>query len=367
MRIQQSFTALVLTAGALIHAEYNAGLGVGGPLLPHVNLPRAPKRAAQDKKGVFLMNRIAPATTEIYVANADGSNEQLLLGNNSVWDYHAAWSPDGQWVTFSTSRNGDGQSDIYRVRTNGSDLQPVAATPSFEDKLVLSPDGTKGAYVSTANGYTANIWVIDFTTGESYNLTDTALTRTNVSADLSPRGHFSPSWSPDGQWITFSSDRNTAWTGHGNGSGWEHTQALSIYAIHPDGTGFRQVITNGSEFSCEFPLVSFFFFKKKKSEEPVSNLWRHVITVGTPKFSPDGKRIVFFQLSREDTYNAHSSFASGITSWIASVDFETGGDYQVHITQPKLMTNPQYIGNSSTIGYLVKDINSPGINYTSVG
>lgn len=88
--------------------------------------------------------------------------------------------------------------------------------------------------------------------------------------------------------------------------------------------------------------------------------------MGTPKFSPDGKRVVFYGVAREDTYDAHSSFAAGITSWIASVDFETGGDYQEHVKQGLLMTNPQYIGNSSTIGYLVKDVDSPGINYTSV-
>lgn len=87
--------------------------------------------------------------------------------------------------------------------------------------------------------------------------------------------------------------------------------------------------------------------------------------MGTPKFSPDGSRVVFYGLSREDTYNAHSSFSSAITSWIASVDFATGGDYVEHIKQDLLMTNPQYIGNSSTIGFLVKDVSNPGINTTS--
>lgn len=268
MRAQQSLAAAVLafTAGALAlpGSSYGSGLGAAGT--PHV--PRVPKRAAADKKGVFMMNRIAPATSELYVANADGTGETLLLSNSSSFDYHGAWSPDGKWVTFSTARNGDGQSDVYRVALSSSSSssgaavvagapESVVATPSFEDKLVLSPDGAQGAFVSTADGYTANVWVVDLATGAARNLTDTALTRTNVSAATSPRGHFSPAWSPDGQWLVFSSDRATAWTGHSNGSGWEHTQALSVYAVRPDGTGFRQVATNGSEYSCEFRFFGF--------------------------------------------------------------------------------------------------------------
>lgn len=76
-------------------------------------------------------------------------------------------------MIFTSERNGDGNSDLYRVRTNGSDLQELIATPSVEDAGVLSPDGTKLAYVSTANGYKTNIWVLDLTTGVGQNLTNT--------------------------------------------------------------------------------------------------------------------------------------------------------------------------------------------------
>lgn len=32
-----------------------------------------------NQKGVMLMNRINPSTMQLYVANADGTNERLLL------------------------------------------------------------------------------------------------------------------------------------------------------------------------------------------------------------------------------------------------------------------------------------------------
>ena len=48
------------------------------------------------------MNRIAPSISELYVANADGSNERLLLGNDTGFEYHAQWSPDGQWIIFTS-------------------------------------------------------------------------------------------------------------------------------------------------------------------------------------------------------------------------------------------------------------------------
>lgn len=72
-------------------------------------------RRAEGKDGVFFMNRIAPGTSELFIANADGSNEQKLLGNKSTFDYHASFSPDGKWITFTSERNGDGNSVSTRA------------------------------------------------------------------------------------------------------------------------------------------------------------------------------------------------------------------------------------------------------------
>ncbi|XXG96840.1 hypothetical protein Hte_003131 [Hypoxylon texense] len=291
--------------------------------------------AIPGKKGIFYMNRIGPSGTQLYVANADGSDAKPLMGNQSApFDYHASWSPGGQWIVFTSERRADGQADLYRIKTDGTGFEVLVQTDWFEDAGVLSPDGTMLAYVSTNGNYTANIWVKDLTTGIAQNLTDTPAT---LSDKTLPQGHFRPAWSPDGEWIAFSSDRNTDWTGHSDGTGWEHTQTLSIYVIRPDGSDFRQVVTKPG------------------------------YSLGTPQWSKDGNRILYNAMTTEATYNAHgtSGQQSSVSSQILSVDVATGLDVITHASETSLKVGQQWIGNSSNIGYSVKAGANEGINYTS--
>lgn len=292
--------------------------------------PRGP--AAKGKLGVMFMNRIAPSSSVLYLADANGSNErQLLSDSDAAFEYHASFSPDGEWITFTSERAGDGQSDIYRVRKDGSGLEELVATPSFEDAGVLSPDGRLLAYVSTQGNFTTNIWLKNIETGKAFNLTNTASTAADTT---SPTGHFRPSWSPDGEWIAFSSDRNTGWTGHSNGTGWEHTQTLSIYLIRPDGSDFKKLVA------------------------------KEGYSLGSPRWSPDGLRILFYEITREDTYNAHTQSVGDTTSQIASVDVATGTDYTYHTSGSGCKVSAQWV-TADVVGFDAKGSTNEGLNYTS--
>lgn len=274
--------------------------------------------AAAATKPPLLLNRIGPSASQIFIANADGSNERKLVDSGTL-DYNASFSADGQWIVFTSERDGVGNSNLYRMRVDGSGIERLTESPAVDDAAVISPDGSKIAFVSTRGGMLlANIWVQDLKTRQLRNLTGVK----GVQADdmrESPSGFFRPSWSPDGQWLAFSSDRNTDWKGHHDGAGWEHTQELSIYVIRADGTDLRKVAS------------------------------RPGYCLGSPKWSPDGKRIVFYETLAEYTYWVlRPDLLLKIDSQIVSVDAATGAR-TVHTEGPGFKISPQYLGKDEIV------------------
>jgi TolB protein len=251
------------------------------------------------------------AHVNLFIADASKRWDERRLLADSFAAYNPSFSADGSWVVFTSDRAGS--ADIYRVHPDGSGLERLTDSPSFDDQGALSPDGGTLAFVSTRGGGTANIWLLNLAQHTYFNLTQ------------SRSGNFRPSWSPTGQWLAFTSDRAEP---HGRSGpdrappagsgccGWELVQSTALYMVHPDGSGLRRLT----------PIDRF---------------------AGSPKWSPDGRHIVcYFDDRTVSQYQSRVVSASQIVS----IDIDTGAK-QILTADPAMKWSPQYI-NETKIGYL---------------
>jgi Tol biopolymer transport system component len=86
-----------------------------------------------------------PDMDEIYVMNADGS-EQTQLTDNDANDLYPSWSPDGEKIAFTSYR--DGNPEIYVMNADGSEQTRLTNNDADDIAPSWSPDGEKIAFTS---------------------------------------------------------------------------------------------------------------------------------------------------------------------------------------------------------------------------
>lgn len=271
----------------------------------------------------IALTRVFPNAGQIgmFIADADGSNERPLFDSPGI-DYNAAWSPDGTTIVYTSDR--DGSPDLFRIKVDGTGRERITDDPSYDDQAAFSPDGTQLAFVSTRNGGYARIWTMDLKTRRTQAVTTT-------SKETGMGGDFRPSWSPDGQWIAFSSDRGTTMKmARGR---WEALQPAAIYIVRRDGTGLKR-ITEHTDF-C-----------------------------GSPRFSNDGRRLLAYCMPIEQTLETRRpNPLPGNDTTLVSIDIATGTITNV-AAGPGVKISAAFVPGND-IGYVRKDGSEPGIYYTS--
>jgi TolB protein len=148
--------------------------------------------------------------SEMWLMNADGSGQHWI----GLLGFAPRWSPDGTRFVYQTTLTG--APDIYTCAIDGTDAQPLFASPLGDGNPDWSPDGEKIVFTifDEADLGSYEIWVMN-----SDGTGAVPLTQNSVYDDLAR-------WSPDGSMLSFHSNL----PGH-----WE------IYVMNADGTDRRQV------------------------------------------------------------------------------------------------------------------------------
>jgi Tol biopolymer transport system component len=166
-----------------------------------------------------------PFISQLWLMNADGSNQHLLLGEDSFFEYFPSFSLDGSQVVFTRCELPAFHCAIYRIGINGNGLTaltPYDPNPDVNDFVpVYSPDGKTIAFDSvTRGGVIAAIYLMDADGSNIRQLTPGVIEGLNAD------------WSPDGTQIAFFSNCC-------------NVPPAQIFTIHPDGSALTQ-LTNPS-------------------------------------------------------------------------------------------------------------------------
>ncbi len=200
----------------------------------------------------------ADGTYSIYSIDAQGTNDTLLATNAQIpsWSHHgttiayAGLSVAGQWEIF-TMNAGDGTNKIQI--TNSPSIPKIAACWSPDDSkivysqvaltattshvglFIMNADGTNnialttgtwnnldlnGNIINTANDANAAAWDtvsgkiafwsgIEHNQGQIWTINPDGTGRTQLTHNLYPFHTDEPAWSPDGNWILYTTDTST--------------------------------------------------------------------------------------------------------------------------------------------------------------
>jgi Tol biopolymer transport system component len=217
----------------------------------------------------------------IYRMRPDGSDVQPL-SKPAMQYVNLEWSPDGRRIAFSWNAGGIIETDWVRI----NDLvQPCQQCPfTYSGAITWSPDSRWLIYSGQDSplidgNSVANIRRISVDKTSLQRLTN------DSGVDMDFR------WSPDGQWIAFVSDRDGNW---------------EIYRMRPDGSDQQRLTFNlGEDYNPEwFPDSRWLLFVSRRSGSlqtyrmradgiGLERLTRPPAHHWSPSWSPDGRWIAF--------------------------------------------------------------------------
>ena len=110
-----------------------------------------PKTAADTADYLRLLGQklVRPARTEVFVANADGSNARQITNLGGA-NFAPIFAPDMKKIIFSSNyeKPRSGNFDLYLINPDGTGMEKITTHGDFDSFPMFSPDGKKLLWAS---------------------------------------------------------------------------------------------------------------------------------------------------------------------------------------------------------------------------
>src|SRR5215216_5225778 len=194
---------------------------------------------------------------DIWVMDADGTNQTNLTNTPDFLEYQPSWAPSGAQLTFVREVPGriiSEQPDIFVMDTDPAtnDAINVTQTDESESHPAWSPDGAKIAFAGVRNSG----WEIVTMDPDGQN-------ETILTGDGFDGNDEAPDWSPDGTKVVFMKESQVG----GCCEPWE------IWAVNRDGSGDTNLTNDpsydmGPSWSPDGSEIIFSSTRARTEEDP---------------------------------------------------------------------------------------------------